>query len=270
MSLNLVVAHRLEADPLVTYFKMNLIEKSPYTIYQGDGGIQLIVSGIGYDNAISAVTFLAERQITSQKNSKGWINIGIAGHQTAGIGSIFTANKVVYQKTGEAYYPSLNFSSFASVELITVDQVELNYPNDCAYDMEGAGFFKSAVQYSTVEFIHSIKIISDNRLRSVEGITKKLINTLMSQSCVDIEKFLKMIEVQIKEFGQVINFGEGYLNLFQELHFTNTQRSQLKRYCQRYNALGRGKELESISSVKWQSSKALLHELANNLKVKEQ
>ena len=98
MSINLVVAHKLEADPLVTYFKMNLIEKSPYVIYQGGEGVQLIVSGIGYDNAVSAVTFLAERQITSQKNSKGWINIGIAGHQTAGIGSIFTANKVVYQK----------------------------------------------------------------------------------------------------------------------------------------------------------------------------
>ena len=267
--LNLVVAHKLEADPLTTYFKMDLVEKSPFVIYQGANGIQLIISGIGYVNAVSAVTFLAKRQKTSQSANMGWINIGIAGHRTAAIGSIFSANKIVYEKTGEVYYPSLNFSALASSELITVDKAELNYPKDSAYDMEGAGFFKSATSFSTLEFIHSIKIISDNRSNPVETMTKKLITNLMTQSCSDIKKFLRTIEVKLKEFNQVIGFGEGYLNLFQELHFTSTQKSQIKKYCQRYNALGRGKELKSISSSKWQSSRALLHELANNLKEKE-
>lgn len=268
-NLNLVIAHKLEADPLVAYFKMNLIEKSPYTIYQGKEGIRLIVSGIGFDNAVSAVTFLAERQKTTQRPSAGWINIGIAGHQTADVGSIFSIDKVVYEKTGETYYPSLNLAAFASTELITLDQPELNYPKDTAYDMEGAGFFKSAMRVSTIEFVHSIKIISDNRSNPVEKITKKLITNLITQSCPDIEKFCHAIEIQLEEFNQIIGYDESYLNLFQELHFTSTQRYQFKRYCQRYNALSRQKELESISSVKWQSSRALLHELANNLKVKE-
>ncbi|MDG2141234.1 MAG: hypothetical protein P8K27_07025 [Gammaproteobacteria bacterium] len=263
--LNFLIAHKLEASPIVTHFKMELVEKSPYKIYQNKQGMRLIISGTGYNNAVRAVTYLAEADKPRGPASAGWVNTGIAGHKTAGIGSLFFINKIVYKKTGEVYYPALNLVNGMSTGLITVDEPELYYPKDSVYDMEGAGFFKASMNFSSVEFIHSIKVISDNRAHPTQKITRDLIFDLMTRSCPQIQAFCKALMSQVMEFNRIASFGEIDLGLLNGLHFTATQRLQFQRYCQRYCALDRKEELESLGSSNWRSSKDLLNELAKNL-----
>ena len=263
--LNFLIAHKLEASPIVAHFKMELVEKYPYKIYQNKKGMRLIISGIGYNNAVRAVMYLAETDKPKSRGSAGWVNAGIAGHKTAAIGSLFFINKIIYKKTGEAYFPALNLVNGNSTGLITVDEPELYYPKDSVYDMEGAGFFKACIKFSSVEFIHSIKVISDNRAHSIQKITRNLISDLMTKSCPEIQSFCEALMNQVLEFNQVASYGEIDLGLFNGLHFTATQRVQLQRYCQRYCALDRKDELKSMSSLKWRSSKDLLNELDKNL-----
>ena len=263
--LNFLIAHKLEADPIVAHFKMGLVEKYPYKIYQNKEGMRLIISGIGYNNAVRAVSYLAETDKPKSRASAGWVNAGIAGHKTAAIGSLFFINKIVYKKTGDTYFPALNLVNGTSKGLITVDEPELYYPKDNVYDMEGAGFFKASMKFSSVEFIHSIKVISDNRSHSIQKITRNLISDLMTKSCPQIQTFCEALMNQILEFNQVASYGEIDFGLFNGLHFSATQRVQFQRYCQRYCALGRRDELESMGSSKWRSSKDLLNELAKNL-----
>ena len=157
--LNFLIAHKLEASPIVAHFKMELVERYPYKIYQNKEGMRLIISGIGYNNAVRAVTYLAETDKPKSRASVGWVNAGIAGHKTAAIGSLFFINKIVYEENGEAYFPALNLVHGTSKGLITVDEPELYYPKDSVYDMEGAAFFKASMQFSSVEFIHSLSLI---------------------------------------------------------------------------------------------------------------
>ena len=100
-------------------------------------------------------------EFEQQKNNI-WINFGIAGHKKEKIGSIFLVDKIIDNETKKKRYPFiLDNCKINQSSCITYGEPNFNYTNDLS-DMEASGFFFGCEKYSSKEFIHSIKIISDN------------------------------------------------------------------------------------------------------------
>jgi len=158
---NLVVALQAEAGPIIE--ALDLVQDRPAGIFPVycNGSLSLVVSGIGRTHCAAAVTHLFHR--TAQSVDQAWLNIGIAGHQQAPIGSVLLASRITEHASGRSWYPPyvLDVKLLRS-PLVTVDEPERHYPDCCAYDMEASGFYQIACRCSTGELVQSLKIISDN------------------------------------------------------------------------------------------------------------
>ena len=92
-NINFVVAHKLEAKPLIEHFHLKKFIKEPFQVFKNESGIRLIISGMGTSHARSAVEYMW--QIDDGSFFKeGWINVGIAGHRTLDLGTCFLVNKI--------------------------------------------------------------------------------------------------------------------------------------------------------------------------------
>ncbi|MCG8413963.1 MAG: hypothetical protein MI746_07070 [Pseudomonadales bacterium] len=240
--LNLVIAHKLEAKPLIALFDMRQISRDP-AIYEGSK-LRLIVSGQGQHWAQEAVNFLAQQN--QAQTIQAWMNIGIAGHQTLDLGRPLLANKIINRSSGEAVYPAPLLAIKQVGELHTVDEPELNYPQNVAYDMEAFGFFQAATAHTNLELVQSLKIISDNLAHSADRITPDKVlqlfqtNTDLINSLVaDLQSLrARMIETQL-DTPEFARFSE-------QVHLTATQRVQVQRLCQRYYAFGIQQRLSEL------------------------
>ena len=177
---NLVVAHALEAKPLVDFFRLRMqLAAKPYPIYGSEEGIRLIISGLGRQAAAAATVHLGQWQAQQMGAVAGWLNIGIAGHQNLAIGEGILAHKIIERASSSCFYPSQMFSGFDTGDVISVDAPELNYPEDAAYEMEASGFYASAMKFANAELAQVYKIISDNPSNSVEKIDARFVSDCM-------------------------------------------------------------------------------------------
>ena len=72
-------------------------------------------------------------------------------------------------------------AKFKQQSCITFNKENFNYTNSL-YDMEVSGFFFGCEKYSIKEFIHSIKIISDNEKEKITFSNKEVINNLIKKN----------------------------------------------------------------------------------------
>ena len=161
-SLNIVVAMKAEARPLIDRFEMIPIslKNGHFSVYQ-NGHMVLIVSGIGSANAREAVQYLARRY--SKKGESAWLNVGVAGHGSLDVGQGFLANCIADRDSGQTVYPIfVDDFGLARGKVTTVSEVETEYREETGYEMEAFGFASSAAKCSTLELIHCYKIVSDN------------------------------------------------------------------------------------------------------------
>ena len=265
-SINFVVAHKLEAKPLIRHFNLKAYTEKPYVIFENKNGIRLIISGMGASNASNAVRYISELRGNRFGYSEGWINVGIAGHRDLELGTCFLVNKISSKKTKEVYYPSLSIEAKNTEGLITVDRPEKLYADDEAYDMEAAGFFKAASMCSELELINTIKVISDNETSSMDNITEKLIEDLMLRTLPVIDPVVSELEKKLAILNRVLVLENNFLELVKSIHFTVSQRNQLKRLFQRFDAMGRKNELSRILNCNLVSADQLLLKLSDELK----
>ena len=57
-NINFVVAHKLEAKPLIEHFHLKKSIKEPFQVFKNESGIRLIISGMGTSRARSAVEYM--------------------------------------------------------------------------------------------------------------------------------------------------------------------------------------------------------------------
>ena len=57
-NINFVVAHKLEAKPLIEHFHLKKFIKEPFQVFKNESGIRLIISGMGASRARSAVEYM--------------------------------------------------------------------------------------------------------------------------------------------------------------------------------------------------------------------
>tara|TARA_B100000686_G_scaffold333804_1_gene400176 strand:- start:1149 stop:1964 length:816 start_codon:yes stop_codon:yes gene_type:complete len=259
-NINLVIAHKLEAEKLLDYFSLRLVESDRYQIYRNASGMQVVISGMGYENARAATEYLGNLDSQSIE-LRGWLNVGIAGHQTAEIGSCFVANKIVYPRHGRYCFPAVIFSNIPTIEVMTVDEPELEYPQDIAYEMEAAGFWDAAIKYSSLEFVQCMKIISDNKIQSIKKITNNQVLSIISERLDLIEQCCSYMQKLVRDFNTLNQVDVIVTDLFEEYRFTVAQKYQLKRLNRRFRALRRRASFEKIVSNKFNSAKELIEKL---------
>lgn len=241
-NINLVIAHKLEARRLIDFFSLKRIESDRYSLFQNEAGMRAIVCGMGFENAKAGVEYMG-KAFSHEGSLRAWLNIGIAGHQSADIGTCYIARKITYRKTGEASFPAMVFPAMPTTELVTVDEPELNYPVNVAYDMEAAGYWTGALNCTSLELIQSLKIISDNPEQTTEAITPEFIESLFARNLDSIKQCCEHLQALVSELNKAQAIDPVYTQIVDKIHFTVTQKQQLRRLVQQYTALNRLDEL---------------------------
>lgn len=260
--INIVCALDCEAKPITKHFDLVRDNKSEVKLYK-NSNINLIVSGIGNENCQSAINFLNKYDI----KSSAWLNIGIAGHPTLGIGESGLANKINYENSGTCFYPPALNKKNIDTELYpiqTVENPEHEYKNDCVYDMESYFFYQAASKIQTSELIQCYKIISDNKLFPAKNINAKKVKELIGNKIPEIESI-------INELLNILNVlpVDRSTNCFNKLtnahHFTQYQQHVLKKLLNKYYLLSSHEDPFSFIQNQPNSDK-LLKWLENEIK----
>ena len=185
MEINIVVAMKREAKPLINYWKLKKRDESKKIFFNKRKKINLIISGIGKKKAEQATELLTKK--TTIKSF--FFNIGIAGHKDLKLGDIVLVSKVTDNKSKYNWYPTLLWKTkIQKIPLITVGFPKIRYTTNFLYDMEAAGFFKTARKYVGPEMVQSIKIISDNKDSSILNISSKKIENWIENKIIIIDK----------------------------------------------------------------------------------
>lgn len=223
--IGIVCALKCEAKPLIENFSLKGYQKpAPYPLYYNED-MYLIISGIGKISAASATAYLFG--LTS---CTGWLNVGIGGHRNwpPGVGAF--AHQILDRGNNRTYYPSFSWKiREKTTSVFTVDQVETFFEDEGIYEMEAAGFCSAAFRFSTAELIHCYKVVSDNLFVEAKP-DKRLAKELIERNMGDIEKVIrKMQEI-------TSNLSDSTIPFLEKWHFTVTQKYQLTRFLQRWQA----------------------------------
>ena len=234
--INVVTALACEANPIIQHFRLKKLKQPhAFPIYD-NGHVNLIISGIGKSSAACAVGYL--QSLINAPTPHVWINVGIAGHKSFELGTGLLAHRVIDASSWQRYYPGLTFQlPCDTVDVMSVAQAEMNYAQNCAYDMEAAGFYAAASRFSSCELIHVCKVISDNQHTSSQLVNKRLGEELIGNHLLLIQDvFHELAEIQ-KIVHDVYTLPDEYEELLATLRFSVSQQNQLKQLVRRWNVL---------------------------------
>lgn len=233
--LNIIVALPCEARLLLDIYHLSLIENSSnlQLFSNKDRSIHLIVSGIGKVFTAAAVGYL--HALTGANAHTCYLNIGIAGGLQKSIGSIYLVHKIIDAANNKIFYPTPILPGFLSHSaMMTVDQIQSQYPQQQLLDMEASGFFSAATCFVTQEQVQILKIISDNSPESMQNIRPATVISLFEKQQENIQRVVDyLLNLSACEFDQQLN-----LIHFQEFlgrwHFTNYQQHELRELLRRW------------------------------------
>ena len=224
------MALEAEARPLISRFRLKReLSVSAFRLYQNpQAGISLIVSGIGKVRMAAAVGFLAH-----PASPACWIDVGTAGHPDLPVGTVRLAHKIVDHDIGRAFYPQLLMDvPVATEELITVSRPLDGFPEPALYDMEASGFFEAARHFVTIEWIHALKVVSDNR---VDAFDKKRVGNLVEAALPALENILEGLRELYGSLAEPLPLD--VTRIAAETRLTQTQTRQLEKLLRRWQAL---------------------------------
>ena len=184
--LRFVTALEAEARPLIEHYRLvNDSDGEAFKIFRRDG-VALIISGIGKAAAAAATAFL--HLAASGEQNAVWLNVGIAGHGTRGVGEAILAHKVHDHGSGRSWYPPLVFKPpCATDQVTTVDRPERQMTSTGAFDMEASGFVATASRFASAELVHCLKFVSDGPGTDLESLTPRGVRRLVEQHIAVVE-----------------------------------------------------------------------------------
>jgi len=232
--IHIVTALPCEAKPLIRHYELNGRQReNGFRIYE-NGHLRLIIAGVGQCAAAAACAYL---QGADPHTKHSWLNLGIAGHGRLEIGTAVLAHKIS-DAAGTAWYPPLPFNPpCETVELISVDRPETDYPGKAAYDMEATGFYATAGRFNSHELVQVLKVISDNPANPAHQVTAEQTEALICARLDSIDALLKQLTQLEAQLAQQEPPVEAMAAFLQHWHFSTTQQHQLQRLLQRWQAL---------------------------------
>ena len=233
---NLVVALRPEAGPIIGHFDLKHQPSSKRVSIYANEGLTLAVSGLGKTAAANAVY---ELKRFNPDQVSAWFNIGIAGHQSLDIGEGYLVNRVNDKATEQTWYPMFVFDHGCSTGMITtVDQVETEYAEPTGYDMEASGFVAAAFRLATVELVHCYKIVSDNSPATLSKLIPQRVSKLVESHVQTIERLIHSLDDLAADLA-ARNSRDLLLQPFLEnWKFSVTQQHMLFKLLRKSKALG--------------------------------
>ena len=130
----------------------------------------LIITGVGKQNAKKAVAKL--KKLNNNKHDI-WVNIGVAGHKTFKIGSIYEVKKVISSNNQNTFFTNSFYNEVPTSTICCVGKEEKKYNNNYLYDMESYGLLEALDSLTIKENIFMFKIISDNLKSNAFKLAKK-------------------------------------------------------------------------------------------------
>ena len=266
MPVNIVVAHGLEAKALV---KMLGLERNhaatDFVEYSNSDKLRLLVSGIGKAAVTAAVTYLGEQQASDDSEIRAWLNIGIAGHRDAPLGSAWLGNKITDQNSGASAYPPQLIEGLEVGSVVTVDEPENLYPLDAAYEMEASAFYTEATKYSTAELVQIFKVISDNLKNPISEIELRRVPGLIAAQAPQLLILIERMSAIARQHNSTQRLPSYFSEICSKVHLTVNQKLQVRRLCQRYKALGLEEELDRVADLKTSDARAVIQQLVERI-----
>ena len=186
--IHFVTALDCEARPLIRRYFLKPCGSYGRARFFASEKARLVVSGVGELRSAIATTALACRFPDS---GKIWLNVGIAGHRDAAIGSGFISNRVSSDNSKDVYFPQIVARApWPGIETQTLRAPSTNYQPNCLLDMEAYGFYSAALAVSTLEFVHVFKVVSDNATNiAIKTLDKEAVSECIAAHLEQIEFF---------------------------------------------------------------------------------
>jgi hypothetical protein len=225
--LNVLVAHMPEARPLIKQYQLAPFGDKSLKLFSNNKGISLMVSGNGCEAMRAAARALNELQ--GEFVAPAWLNVGIAGHGALPVGAGILINKLRDQQSNACFYPTPLPERFPVSELLTVAEVEHDYSEPIAYDMEAVAFWEEASRYGQLDLVHCFKIISDNPEQPVAQFDISNVATLYAGVQDSLGKLIKLLLDAASGYRALHDRPVMYEELTARTHFTVSQRVQLEK-----------------------------------------
>jgi len=201
--INLVAALPAEAKPIVERLELERVQPDwGFPIYRREL-VALVVSGPGKVNAAAATAALGA--LNGWRKKAIWVNLGIAGHAERRVGEVLLASSIRDSGSGQVWNPSLlAVPPFPADCLLTLDSPDLTYEHEGMVDMEASGFFPTACRYSSCDLVQVLKVISDNRSNTAEGLGAKRTRSLVAGLLEPLELLVSSLPARVEPRGEVI------------------------------------------------------------------
>lgn len=234
-----------EAKPLIQHWHLKKHPlNQPFAIY-GNERQAVIVSGIGKIAMAGAIGYTLS--LFAPKESPILLNLGIAGHERADLGSLYLADKVLDADSGKTFFPQLPFpTAFPTQSVVTHSKPSADYRQNGLSEMEASAFYEMAVKFSSLEFIQCLKIVSDNRRSPIANIGENLVETWVERHLPTIDGLIECLSSL--RLGLPDHEPSLYRQLLAEYHFSATNAARLK------NLLLRWQLTRAAESLDWQTA----------------
>ena len=232
---NLIVALPSEARPIIDRFRLRHNNQADgVKIYHGND-MRLIVSGVGRIASAAAVGYIAGATPADVRHT--WVNIGIAGHLYLPVGSVGLAHSIIDHASAKTYYPSIAFNPVCQTTALSCHaDVTTTYAGEAMCDVESSGFFAAATHFADVEFIHCLKIVSDNAAVEIESLNRQTISALTAGQMDVIDNILACLkDLDITHHPSLP--AAALDTLLERWHFTANQKLQLGELARRWTMI---------------------------------
>lgn len=187
--INFIVALPAEAKPLVQHFKLQRDTKKQKITLYGSEQFRLLVTEPGKAAARNSVNRLMAWAHNADQEL--WINIGIAGHPDAELGSVFLATQIKDDENDSVWKltPPETFN-YRHDSLITLAKPDFEYSRPDLLDMEAASVISALSNQVPLKNIQCLKIVSDSAQNPGHRITAQFVTSLIEQSIPTLEKLI--------------------------------------------------------------------------------
>ena len=233
--MNFICALLAEASPIIDHLGLERQRlSSPFALFQNLNHT-LVVSGVGKGKMSTAVGFL--HGIAPEKNIP-WLNVGIAGHGSAQVGSLLRVSKCIDLATRRSFYsPQVAHCKTTKTILHTCDQPSSNYPENVAYYMEGSSFFETASRFSPREMVESVKIVSDNPESPLSGFEKSKVSSLVSKVILQIEPLILELDSMKRDLTPPEVLDRAFKEISANHRLSSTQVHQVQKFIRQAHVL---------------------------------